>query len=153
MPRGDKSGNTGVKPHRARRLAEGMMRRGATRAAANQIAAGAMDREYAPKASDKAGKSKQSLDEEASDSRSGQPKTKLTTKKGRAVSGASKPAAARKPSSGKRSVKKTGRTGAAAAGRRPRAASDPATRQPKAKQSTTGTRPPKPRKATGAGRK
>jgi hypothetical protein len=151
MPRGEKATNTGVKRHRARKLAEGMMRQGAPRAAANEVAAAAMDREYSSKRSGNARKAKQSFDEEAHDSRSGQLKTKLTTKNP-AVSGASKPSVAANADPGKRSVRRTGRAGAAASGRRPRAASDPATR-PSAKQSTLGRRPPRPRKAAGAKRR
>lgn len=153
MPRGEKSGNPAVKPHRARRIAEGMMRRGATRAAANETAAAAMDREYAPKRAGDPRKAKQAFDEDARDSRSGQRKTNLTTRKRRAVSGASKPAAAKKPAANKRNVKATARAGGAVSGRRPRAASDPATRNAGARQSTTGKRPPKPRTAAGAKKK
>jgi hypothetical protein len=121
MPRGEKATNPGVKPHRARKIAQGMRRRGATRAAANTIAHAAMDREYAPKDSGNARKAKHSFDEEAHDSRSGQRKTNLTTKNA-AVSGARKLSKANKPGSSKRSVKKTGGGGRAAAARRPRAA-------------------------------
>ena len=147
MPRGDKSGNSGVKPHRAGRIAEGMRRQGTTRAAANQTANAAMDREYAPRKSGNAGRAKVAFDEEAHDSRSGQRKTNLTTKEG-----SSKPSTARKPSSTKRDVKATGRSGKAAPARKPRTASDPATRQPSAKQSTVGTRPPRPRAPAGTKR-
>ena len=54
-------------------------------------------------------------------------------------------AAARKTS------KKTGKTtvGAGAAARKPKAAADPSTRNAGAKQSTTGTRPPRPVSAAG----
>jgi hypothetical protein len=150
MPRGDKSGNSGVKPHRARRVAESLRKRGATRAAANQIATAAMDREYSSKRTGNARKSKQAYDEEAHDSRSGQRKTNLTTKRGAAVSGASKPSAARRPSTSKPKGKTTlgaGRGGA----RRPRAAGDPGTHA-SAPQSAVGRRPPKPRKPTGTRR-
>ena len=51
MPRGEKSGNRNVKRHRATRIAEGMMRQGATRAEANRIAGAAMDRENARRGS------------------------------------------------------------------------------------------------------
>jgi hypothetical protein len=120
MPRGEKATNTGVKPHRARKIAQAMRRRGATRAAANVIAHAAMDREYA-KDSGNARKAKHSFDEEARDSRSGQRKTNLTTRNA-AVSGARKLSKTNKPGSSKRTVKKTGGGGRAAAARRPRAA-------------------------------
>jgi len=67
MPRGEKAGNSSIKPHRARKIAEGMMRRGATRAAASQIATGLMDREYSSKRSGNPRKAKRSFDEEAHD--------------------------------------------------------------------------------------
>jgi hypothetical protein len=146
MPRGEKAGNTGVKPHRARKIAQSMRRQGATRAAANQIATTAMDREYAPKKSGNPRKAKKAFDEEAHDSRSGQRKTNLTTKKGAAVSGASKPSRARKAPTTKGGVRQTGRSGKSAPARRPRAAKKPATRA-SARQSAVGTRPPQPRKA------
>jgi hypothetical protein len=147
MPRGEKATNPAVKPHRARKIAQSMIRRGATRAAANRIANAAMDREYSSKRTGNPRKAKQSFDEEAHDSRTGQRKTNLTTKRGAAVSGASKPGIAKKPPSSKRDTKATGRGGAAASGRRPRASADPATRHAGARQSTVGRRPPKPRKA------
>src|SRR4051794_28298191 len=112
MPRGEKAGNSGVKRHRARKIAQGMRRRGATRAAANLVAVAAMDREYSPRRSGNARKAKQAFDEEAHDSRSGQRKTNLTTKDP-ARSGARKPSAANKPQSSKRGVKATGRPGGA----------------------------------------
>jgi hypothetical protein len=152
MPRGEKAGNTGNKPHRARKIAEGMRRSGATRAAANLTANAAMDREYAPKRSGNPRRAKHSFDEEAHDSRSGQRKTNLRTKDP-AVSGARKLSSANKPRSGKRGVKDTGRTDGAATGRKPRAAGDPATRKASGKQSTVGKRPPRPRKAAGARRR
>jgi hypothetical protein len=152
MPRGEKAGNPGVKPHRARRIAEGMRRQGATRAAANLVAVAAMDREYAPKRSGNARKAKHSFDEEAHDSRSGQRKTNLATKNP-ARAGARKVSVATKGEASKRSVKATGRTGAASTGRRARAAGDPSTRGASARQSTIGRRPPRPRKAAGARRR
>jgi hypothetical protein len=133
MPRGEKATNPAVKPHRARKIAESMRRRGATRAAANEIATAAMDREYSRKRTGNARKAKQSFDEEAHDSRSGQRKTNLTTKRGAAVSGASKPGIAKKPPSSKRDTKRTGRGGAAVSARKPRS-------------SAAGKRPPRPRK-------
>jgi hypothetical protein len=111
-----------------------------------------MDREYAPKRAGNARKAKPAFDEEAHDSRSGQRKTNLTTKNP-AVSGARKPSSANKPGSTKRGVKATGRPGGAGAGRKPRAAADPATRRARSTQSTAGTRPPRPRKAAGAKRR
>jgi hypothetical protein len=147
MPRGEKATNAGVKPHRARKIAQNMMRQGATRAAANKIAVAAMDREYSSKRSGNPRKAKQSFDEEAHDSRSGQRKTNLTTKNP-SVSGARKPGAARKPDSNKRDTKATGFGGKAATGRRPRAAGSASTRHASSRQSTTGKRPPKPRAAT-----
>jgi hypothetical protein len=146
MPRGDKSGNRKVKPHRARKIAESLKRGGATRAAANTIATGAMDREYSLKKTGNPRKAKKSYDEEGHDSRSGQRKTQLTTKRGAAVSGASKPGKARKATSTKRGGTTTG---AATAARKPRAAADPATRKAGAKQSTIGKRPPRPVSAAG----
>ena len=146
------SGKPEVKPHRARRIAEGMRRRGATRAAANLTAVAAMDREYSPKRSGNARKAKHSFDEEAHDSRSGQRKTNLTTKEPRRA-GARKVSVATKGEASKRSVKATGRTGAASTGRRARAAGDPSTRGASARQSTIGRRPPRPRKAAGARRR
>jgi hypothetical protein len=143
MPRGDKSGNRKVKPHRARKIAESLRRAGATRAAANVIATGAMDREYSLKKTGNPRKAKKSYDEEAHDSRSGQRKTNLTTKRGPAVSGASKPSTARKPANAKRT------TGAAASARKPRASADPGTLKAGAKQSTIGKRPPRPVSAAG----
>jgi hypothetical protein len=113
MPRGEKSGNPKVKHHRATRIAEGMMRQGATRAEANRIATAAMDREYA--------RDGVARDSDAHDSRTGQRKTNLTTKKGAAVSGASKPSAAKKPSRTKRHTKETSRAGKATSARKPRA--------------------------------
>ena len=147
MPRGEKATNPAVKPHRARKIAESMRRRGATRAAANLTANAAMDREYSSKRTGNARKAKRAFDEEAHDSRSGQRKTNLTTKRGAAVSGASKPGIAKKPPSSKRDTKRTGRGGAAASGRRPRAAGSATTRSASARQSTAGKRPPRPRKA------
>jgi hypothetical protein len=147
MPRGDKSGNPKVKPHRARKIAESLRRSGATRAAANTIATAAMDREYSKKKTGNPLKAKQSYDEEAHDSRSGQKKTNLTTKRGAAVSGASKPSTARKPALAKRAGIGSG---AAAPARRPRASADPGTLAAGAKQSTTGRRPPRPVGAAGA---
>jgi hypothetical protein len=146
MPRGEKSGNRKVKPHRARRLAEGMKREGATRAEANRIATAAMDREYATRKADNSRK-KAKDDEQAHDARTGQRKTQLTTRRGPAVSGARKPSAAKQAGSGKRGVKATGRPGGATTGRKPRAASASIARQPNAKRSSIGTRPPIPRKA------
>ena len=67
MPRGDKSGNTGVKPQRARKLAESLRRRGATRAAANKVATAAMDREYSRKKTGNARKASRSTDVDAHD--------------------------------------------------------------------------------------
>src|SRR5215207_1273407 len=151
MPRGEKATNTGNKRPRARKIAESMMRRGATRAAANTTANAAMDREYSPARSGNARRAKSSFDEEAHDSRSGQRKTNLTTKEP-AVSGARKPNTAAKPDSSKRRVKQSGRAGGAASGRRPRPAADPATRASSG-QSTAGRRPPRPRKAAGAKRR
>jgi hypothetical protein len=147
MPRGDKATNPAVKPHRTRKIAERMMRRGATRAAANGIANAAMDREYSSNRTGNARKAKKAFDEEAHDSRSGQRKTNLTTRRGAAVSGASKPRIAKKPPSNKRDTKRTGRGGAAVSGRRPRASADSATRHAGSRQSTVGKRPPRPRKA------
>ncbi|HYC46486.1 MAG TPA: hypothetical protein VED01_13515 [Burkholderiales bacterium] len=144
MPRGEKATNPSVKPHRARKIAEGMMRRGATRKAANEVAHAAMDREYAPKRSGNPRRAKHAFDEEAHDSRTGQRKTNLTTKRGAAVSGASKPGIAKKPPSNKRDTKATGRGGAAASGRRPRAAASLGVRASQ-RQSTAGKRPPRPR--------
>lgn len=146
MPRGEKAGNADVKPHRARRIAEGMMRRGATRAVGNRMANAAMDREYASKQSGNPRRAKSSFDEEAHDSRTGQSKTNLTTKRGIAES-AGKPSTARHPGPRKRDVKATGREGKAATQRRPRAGSSPATHGAGARQSATGRRPPRPRKA------
>ena len=106
MPAGEKSGNPRTKHHRATRIAAAMRRRGATRAQANKMATAAMDREYA---SSKGKRRAAAVDMDAHDSRSGQRKTNLTTKRGAAVSGASKPSAARKATSGKRGVRATGR--------------------------------------------
>jgi hypothetical protein len=152
MPRGEKAGNPGVKPHRARRIAEGMKRRGATRAAANLTAAAAMDREYAPRRSGNARKAKHAFDREAHDSRSGQRKTNLTTKEPMR-SGARKVSVANRGEASKRSVKATGRSGAATTGRRARGTADPSVRGASARQSTIGRRPPRPRKAAGAKRR
>ena len=111
MPRGEKSTNTGNKRPRARKIAESMRRRGATRAAANQTANAMMDREYSPKRSGNARKAKHSFDVEAHDSRTGQRKTNLTTKDP-AASGARKPSSAARAGSGKRAAGGTqGRTG------------------------------------------
>jgi hypothetical protein len=151
MPRGEKATNTGNKRPRARKIAESMMRRGATRASANTIANAAMDREYSRVRTGNARKARSSFDEEAHDSRSGQRKTNLTTK-APAVSGAGKPGTARRPDSSKRTVKQSGRAGGTASGRRPRPSADPATGA-SARQSTAARRPPRPRKAAGAKRR
>ena len=143
MPRGEKAGNTGVKPHRARKIAESLRRRGATRKAANEIATAAMNREYSPKRSGNPRKAKHSFDEEAHDSRTGQRKTNLTTKRA-AVSGARKPSRAANAAATKRNTKLSD----AAAGRRPRASAGPGTRKASSRQSTVGKRPTGPRKAT-----
>jgi hypothetical protein len=79
MPRGEKSGNPKVKHHRATRIAEGMMRQGATRAEANRIATAAMDREYA--------RDGVARDSEAHDPRTGQRNTNLTTANALQISG------------------------------------------------------------------
>jgi hypothetical protein len=87
-----------------------------------------MDREYARPGTAR----RKARDDSARDSRTGQRKKNLTTRRGPAVSGASKPAAAKRDSSGKRNVKKTGGAGKSAAGRKPRPAggkSAAATRQ------------------------
>jgi len=152
MPRGEKAGNPSIKRHRARKIAPGMRKQGATRAAANLAAVAAMDREYAPRSSGNARKAKHAVDEEARDSRTGQRKTNLTTKD-RLRSGARKVSVANRGAAAGRSVKATGRTGAAATGRRARASGDAATRGASARQSTTGRRPPRPRKAAGARRR
>jgi hypothetical protein len=148
MADGGKSGNPRVKHHRANRIAEGMRRQGATRAAAHKTATAAMDREYAAARPGK--RSAARVDMDAHDSRSGQRKTNLTTKRGTAVSGASKPASAGRADGGKRSVRATGKAGAAAAGRKPRAANAALLGTAGAKRAGPGTRPPKPRTAQGA---
>src|SRR5688500_18629612 len=133
MARAEKAGNPKVKAHRAGRIAERMMREGATRAAANRTAGAAMDREYGVR-----GGPRQDGAGGARDSRTGRPKTGWTTKNP-AESGARKPsAAARATSSSKNQVKKTGGGGKAAAGRKPRPASGKA---------AAATRPPIPRTA------
>jgi hypothetical protein len=147
MPAGEKSGNPRMKQHRATRIAAAMRQQGATRAGANKTASAAMDREYA---SSKGKRRAASVDMDAHDSRSGQRKTNLTTKRGAAVSGASKPSSAKRAASGKRGVRATGKTGAASAGRKPRAASAALTGTAGAKRAGTGTRPPRPRTAQGS---
>ena len=87
---------------------------------------------------------------DAHDSRSGQRKTNLTTKRGASVSGASKPAAAGRADDGKRSVRATGKSGRATAGRKPRAANAALLGTAGARRAGPGTRPPKPRSAQGA---
>ena len=134
MPRGEKATNTGNKRPRARKIAESMRRRGATRAAANLVANAAMDREYSSKRTGNARKAKRAVDEEAHDSRSGQRKTNLTTKNP-AVSGARKPSSAARAGTSKRLARAPGRTGKPTGGRKPRSA-------------VTGTRAPRPRHPT-----
>ena len=112
------------------------MRQGAPRAEANRIATAAMDREYARPDSDTARKT----DPDAHDSRTGQRKTNLTTKKGSAVSGANKPSAAKKASAAKRGAGST---------HKPRASTTPAVAQPSTKKSAAATRLPPPAKAAG----
>src|SRR5688572_17324414 len=103
MARAEKAGNPKVKPHRAGRIAERMMREGATRAAANRTANAAMDREYGGR-----GARAKDVDGAARDSRTGRPKTGLSPKNP-AKSGARKlSSAARASSSSKNQVKKTG---------------------------------------------
>lgn len=147
MPAGEKSGNPRMKNHRATRIAAAMRRQGATRGTANAMAQAAMDREYA---SSKGKRRAASVDMDAHDSRSGQRKTNLTTRRGAAVSGASKPSSARKATSGKRGVRATGKTGAAATGRKPRAAGAALMGTAGAKRAGAGTRPPRPRTAQGS---
>jgi hypothetical protein len=146
MPRGEKATNPAVKPHRARKIAESLRRSGATRAAANTQANAMMDREYSRKKTGNPRKAKKRYDEEAHDSRSGQKKTNLTTKRGAAASGASKPSKARKAQTTKR-----GKTtvGAATGSRRPRASAAATSRKAGASQSATGKRPPRPTTAAG----
>jgi hypothetical protein len=81
---------------------------------------------------------KKSRNTKARDSRTGQKKMNLTTKRGAAVSGASKPSKARK-------AQKPGASG----GRKPRASAGATARKPGAKQSTVGRRPPRPVSAAG----
>ena len=147
MPAGEKSGNPRVKPHRANRVAAAMRRQGATRAQAQKIAHGAMDREYA---ASKGKRRAAAVDMDAHDSRTGQRKTNLTAKRGAAVSGASKPASARRTDMGKRNVRASGTSGRAASGRKPRAASAAMLGRAGAKRAGAGTRPPRPRTAQGA---
>src|SRR5437868_2121188 len=99
MPRGEKSGNARMKPHRARRIADRMIEAGATRKDANRIAHDAMDREYARS---KPRGARKRATATAHDSRSGESKTRLTTRRGAAISGAAKPSAARSPAHTKR---------------------------------------------------
>ena len=127
MPRGEKSGNSGVARHRAERVAQAMMRTGASRAAANRIAAALMDREYARVA--RSQRKHAGVDEGPHDSSTGQRKLQLTTKRGRATTGANKPSAASRSASTKRDVRASGHAGKAATARRPHTAA--ATRPPR----------------------
>lgn len=144
MPAGEKSGNPRVKRHRANRIAAAMRRQGATRKQANKIATAAMDREYA---SAKGKRRAAAVDMDAHDSRSGQRKTNLTTKRGASVSGASKPSRAGRSDLGKRNVRATGTSGRAASGRKPRATNRALLEAAGARRVGTGTRPPRPRTA------
>src|SRR5687767_1014432 len=110
MAQGDKSGNPAMKRHRAARIADKMMQDGVPRAEANRIATAAMDREYA---GDRGELRDVSVGVDEHDSRSGQRKTNLTTKRGAAVSGASKPSAARTIGTTKARTKETARGGKA----------------------------------------
>jgi hypothetical protein len=149
MPAGEKSGNPRVKHHRAERIAAGMRGQGVPRKQANTMAHAAMDREYA---SSKGKRRAAAVDMDAHDSRTGQRKTNLTTKRGVAVSGASKPSSAKRTTSGKRNVRATGTTAGTASGRKPRAANAALLGSAGAKRAGAGTRPPKPRTGQGAKR-
>lgn len=138
-----------MKHHRADRIAAAMRRQGATRKQANKIATAAVDREYA---SAKGKRRAAAVDMDAHDSRSGQRKTNLTTKRGAAVSGASKPSNAGHSDPGKRNARASGTSGRAASGRKPRAASAALLGAAGAKRAGAGTRPPRPRTAQGARR-
>jgi hypothetical protein len=134
MPPGEKSGNPRVKSHRAAGIARRMMREGVPRASANRIATGAMEREYARRASSRAERAR--TDENEHDSRSGERKTNLSVKHP-AVSGARKPGTAQRASTSKRRQKATGGGDKATAARKPRGRG--------ATKSASAVRPPIPR--------
>jgi hypothetical protein len=145
MPRGEKSGNPRMKRHRAAGIAERMRRQGAPRAESYRIANARMEREYARVGA--RDPEKMAVNEDTHDSRSGQRKTNLTTKRP-AISGARQPSIAQHPASSKRSAKETGGGGKASAGRKPRVSSDPATHA-SARKSATAIRKPPPWRAAG----
>ena len=91
-------------------------------------------------------KRKRARKQKAHDSRTGLKKTNLTTKRGAAVSGASKPGTARKAQSTKRGGTTTG---ASTKSRKPRASAAATASKAGAKQSTIGRRPPRPVSAAG----
>jgi hypothetical protein len=150
MPRQQMSERVDTKRRRMTDKTDRSGRRSARQTAVRRIEIGEAQAKAAKRTVQKMGSVEGSA---ARDSRTGNSKLNLATKRGATESGASKPSAARAASQTKRDTRKTGGSGKAAAARKPRASGTGGSRQPGTKTSATATRPVPPRTASGTKRR